>query len=86
VRTARALRCLERTWDPDATGDTFVVEYSFLLRGGDGVKAAHDRHVEGLFTRTTWLRVLASSGYRVETIERPPGEGQIDEIFLCRAP
>jgi hypothetical protein len=83
---ARAVRCLEWSWDPDPTDDTSITEFSFLLRDGTSVKAVHDRHVEGLFSRATWFRVLASVGYRVETIERPIGEGQVDEIFLCRRP
>ncbi len=81
---ARALRCLEWKWDPDPTDQTYVVEYAFLLRDAGGVKAVHDRHVEGLFATATWFRILASAGYRVETIERPIGDGKIDDVFLCR--
>ncbi len=53
----RGLRYLEWTWDPDSNDDTYLVEYAFLLRTSDGsVSAAHDRHVEGLFSRSQWLR------------------------------
>jgi hypothetical protein len=82
----RALRCLEWTWDPDPEDDTYAVEYSFLLRDGAEMRSVHDRHVEGLFSRETWMKVLASVGYRVETIARPLGDGEVDEIFLCRRP
>ena len=81
---ARALRCLEWAWDPDPTDDTFVTEYGLLLRDGEVVTSAHDRHVEGLFARGTWLRLLTSAGYRVETTERPLDDGATDEVFLCR--
>lgn len=81
---ARALRGLEWSWDPDATDDTCTVEYVFLMRDDDGVKSAHDRHVEGLFARATWLRILEGVGYRVEMIERPLDDHAVDEIFLCR--
>jgi SAM-dependent methyltransferase len=80
----RAVRCLEWSWDPDPSDDTFITEYTFLLRDGDQVKAVHDRHVEGLFSRATWLRILTSTGYKVEAVERPIGDGETDEIFLCR--
>jgi hypothetical protein len=80
---ARALRCLAWTWDPDSADDTFVTDYALLLRDGVEVTAVHDRHVEGLFPKATWLRVLSSAGYRVEMAERPLGEGKVDEIFLA---
>ncbi len=82
---ARALRCLEWTWDPDPADDSYLVEYAFLLRDGTKVKAVHDRHVEGLFARETWLRVLAGAGYLVEATERVD-DGKVDDIFLCRRP
>lgn len=40
----------------------------------------------GLFAQATWLRILASAGYRVEMIGRPAGEGETDQVFLCRRP
>lgn len=83
---ARALRGLEWMWDPDPADDTFVVDYAFLLREGAGVKAVHDRHIEGHFTTATWQRVLASVGYGVEMFERPLDDGEVDEVFLCRKP
>jgi hypothetical protein len=83
---SRALRCLQWSWDPDASDDTFVAEYAFLLRDGVEMRAVHDRHIEGLFPKATWLRLLSSVGYEVDTIERPIGEGRADEVFLCRRP
>jgi SAM-dependent methyltransferase len=82
----RALRCLEWAWDPDPRDDTFNVEYAFLLRDGDDVKAVHDRHVEGLFARAAWTGILAEAGFRVEMIERPLDDASADEVFLCRRP
>lgn len=82
----RALRCVAWSWDPDTTDDTYFTDYAFLLRDESGVRAVHDRHVEGLFAKDAWLRILATAGYRVETVERPVGEGAVGEIFLCRRP
>ena len=84
---ARSLRCVAWSWDPDPTDDTFVTHYGFLLRDGDTVTARHDVHVEGLFSKATWLRLLGGAGYEVETFPRPlDEEGLFDEVFLCRRP
>ena len=50
------------------------------------MKAVHDRHVEGLFARDTWRRILGEAGYRVEAFERPLDDAAVDEVFLCRRP
>lgn len=80
----RALRCVMWSWDPDPTDETFITEYGFLLRDGNVVTAVHDRHVEGLFSRETWMRVLTAVGYEVELTPRPTDDGVFDEVFLCR--
>jgi SAM-dependent methyltransferase len=84
----RALRGLEWTWDPDPSDDTCLAEFALLLRDGDQVRAVHDRHLVGLFSRDTWLRVLREAGYEVELTPRPvDGEDPYcDEAFLCRRP
>jgi len=83
---ARSLRGLMWSWDPDPTDTSFAVEFVFLLRDGGQVTTVHDRHVEGVFSRTTWLELLNGAGYSAEIIERPLGDGKVDEIFLCRRP
>lgn len=80
----RALRALEWTWDPDPADTRYAVDYAFLLRDGDGVAAAHDRHVEGLFSEAAWHRILGEAGFEPATISRPIGDGATDRIFLCR--
>ena len=82
---ARSLRCIEWTWDPDPTDDTCTADYAFLLRDGAEVRAVHDRHIEGLFSRALWQDVLQSAGYRVEMAKRRD-EDRVDEVFLCRRP
>jgi len=80
----RALRCVAWTWDPDPRDSTANVEFAFLLREGKTVTAVHDRHIEGLFSRRTWEHVLASVGYTVATMHRPIGDGEVDDVFLCK--
>jgi trans-aconitate methyltransferase len=76
----RGLRYLEWRWDPDPADDTYVVDYAFLLRAGDGsVTVEHDRHVEGLFARTQWLQWLAEAGLSARCETDPWGR----EVFLC---
>jgi SAM-dependent methyltransferase len=82
----RALRAIDWMWDPDPADDTYSVEYAFVLRHGTEVRAVHDRHVEGLFLRATWIAVLSEAGFRVELLARPIGDGAFDEVFLARRP
>ncbi|MEO8453106.1 MAG: class I SAM-dependent methyltransferase, partial [Gemmatimonadota bacterium] len=75
----RALRYLEWRWDPDPNDDTYVVDYAFLLSAADGtVTAAHDRHVEGIFSRARWLEWFATAGLSAETSRDPWGR----DVFI----
>jgi SAM-dependent methyltransferase len=84
----RAMRYLEWTWDPDPSDCTYLVDFAYLLREADGsVHCEHDRHEFGLFSTSTWLRLIAEAGFLPETrpfvhTEVPPG----DLIFLGRKP
>ncbi|MEP7120206.1 MAG: class I SAM-dependent methyltransferase [Byssovorax sp.] len=80
----RALHYLCWDWDPDPTDTTFVSEYVFLLREGGQVRAIHDHHLQGVFPRATWRRILTDAGFAVEPLARPIGDDELDEVFLCR--
>jgi hypothetical protein len=88
-RQTRGLRYLEWTCDPDPADTTYVVDYAYLLREADGsVHVEHDRHVEGLFSRATWLRLLSDAGFEPRAIpfehsELEPGS---HEVFVARRP
>ncbi|MGH2458510.1 MAG: class I SAM-dependent methyltransferase [Chloroflexota bacterium] len=61
----RSLRYLEWTWDPDPTDTTYLVDFAYLLReDGKPMRCEHDRHLNGLFGRDEWLRLLAEVGFR----------------------
>jgi SAM-dependent methyltransferase len=83
----RGLRYLEWTWDPDPADTSYLTEYACLLRDADGsVRAVHDRHVEGLFPRNLWLRLLEDAGFLAGAVsfdhsELEPGTY---EIFVAR--
>lgn len=76
----RGLRYLEWRWDPDPADCTYLVDYAFLLRAGDGtVEVVHDRHVEGLFSRSDWLQWFAEAGLCAECALDSSGR----EIFVA---
>jgi|SRR5271165_351430 len=59
-----SLRYLEWCWDPNDLDQTYLVDYVFALRDSSGsIRIDHDRHVEGLFPRAVWLRVLGDAGF-----------------------
>lgn len=84
----RALRYLEWTWDPDPADTTYVVDYAYMLREADGsVRVEHDRHIEGLFSRNDWLRLIAEAGFvdaRVVPFEHPDIEPGTYELFSAK--
>ncbi len=85
-----ALRYLEWTWDPDPSDTTYRVEYAYLLRTPDGaVRVEHDRHVEGLFGRADWLRLLTETGF-VEARSVPFDHSELQpgsyEVFVAKKP
>jgi SAM-dependent methyltransferase len=85
----RAMRYLEWAWDPDPADSTYTVDYTYVLREADGsVRVEHDRHVEGLFSRADWLRLLAEVGFEPSAVpfdhsELEPGSY---EVFVARRP
>jgi SAM-dependent methyltransferase len=82
----RGLRYLEWMWDPDPADSTYVVDYAYLMRFPDGtVGVEHDRHVEGLFDRGDWLRMLAKAGFedvRVVPLEQSEVDPMTHEVFV----
>jgi hypothetical protein len=83
------LRYLEWTWDPDPADSTYLADYAYLLRTPDGaMRVEHDRHVEGLFSRVDWLRLLSEAGFRPRVVpfehsELDPGS---HEVFIAARP
>jgi SAM-dependent methyltransferase len=85
----RGLRYLEWTWDPDPDDTTCTVDYAYLLRASDGtVRVEHDRHIEGLFARSDWLRLLSEAGFqpRVLPFDHSELEPGTYEVFVAKKP
>ena len=82
----RAMRYLSWSWDPDATDTTVVTDYTYALRDASGnVRVIHDRHIEGVFPRDTWLRLLSDAGFdpRVVPFNHSELEPGTYELFVC---
>lgn len=77
---SRSMRYLEWSYDPDENDTTYVTDFAYLLREGDGtVRIEYDRHVCGLLGRADWLRLLREIGFHVEVKPDPYGR----ELFVA---
>jgi len=84
----RGLRYLMWTWDPDPADGTYVADFAYLLRESDGsVHVVHDRHVEGLFSRDDWMRLLAEAGFEPRVVPFEHSDVEYEGmIFVGRKP
>jgi SAM-dependent methyltransferase len=85
----RALRYLAWITGPGPSDTTYQVDYAYLLREeGRPLRVEHDRHIEAMFGRDTWLRLLAETGFRAEVRPRVLSEPPFDfgEIFVAWKP
>ena len=86
---ARGMRWLSWQWQRHPDDTTYFVDYAYLLRESDGsVHVEHDRHVEGLFPRDTWLRLFNDVGFthKVLPFEHSDLEPGKHEVFVCVRP
>jgi SAM-dependent methyltransferase len=85
----RSLRFLEWTWDPNPADTIYLVDYAYVLRDEHGiVRVEHDRHVEGLFARADWLRLLGNAGFRAEVVPLEHSEVAMGtaDVFVAKRP
>jgi len=85
----RSMRYLEWAWDPDPTDTSYVVDYVYLMRERDGgTHVEHDRHIEGLFRRADWLRLLNAAGFETRVVPFNHSEVEPDsaELFVAYKP
>lgn len=86
--TGRAARFLEWLRDPDPTDTWILADYAFLLCEADGsVRAVHETHRMGLFSRDTWLALLAGAGFTPRAVtELTTQDRSPREIFVGHRP
>jgi SAM-dependent methyltransferase len=79
----RSLRYLEWTVDPDPADTTFRTDYAIVLREKNGdARVVHDCHIEGLFPRADWMRLLREAGFEASTLTDAWGR----ELFVAKRP
>jgi hypothetical protein len=86
---ARGMRWIGWTSDPNPGDTTYVVDYAYLMRDSEGsVRVEHDRHVEGLFSRDTWLQLLSDAGFHptVVPFDHSEFENETRDVFVCVKP
>jgi SAM-dependent methyltransferase len=77
----RSLRYLEWAHPPDDGATSFAVDYVLVLSEGGSVTVEHDRHVNGLFPRVTWLRLMDEAGLEARAAEHRFSDGSTCEVF-----
>jgi hypothetical protein len=64
----RSLRYLEWTVDPDPADTTYRTDFAIVLRDSRGdTRVVEDCHLEGLFPRAEWIRLLRAAGFAPST-------------------
>ena len=67
----RGLRYLMWTVDPDPTDTTYRTDFAIMLREQNGdTGVTHDYHIEGLFPRAEWMRLLREAGFEARKLDR----------------
>ncbi len=85
----RGLRYLEWAHPRQPGADHYIVDYALIFHEhGQPPRVDVDRHIEGLFSRDVWLRLLAETGFRayprlLEHSEVEPGD---TEVFVAIRP
>jgi SAM-dependent methyltransferase len=79
----RGLRYLEWTFDPDPSDTTYRTDFAILLRDRRGeTRVVHDSHIEGIFPRAEWMRLMREAGFEPRALADEWGR----EIFVAKRP
>lgn len=78
-----SVRFLQWIVDPNPRDTTYLVDFAILIRESKGeAKMVHDRHVQGLFPRATWLRMLREVGFKPSVVR----DDEVRDMFLGSRP
>jgi SAM-dependent methyltransferase len=79
----RSLRYLMWSVDPDPTDTTYRTDFAIVLRDARGdTRVVLDSHIEGVFPRAEWMRLLRETGFEPRTLT----DGWGREIFVAKRP
>jgi hypothetical protein len=59
----------EYTHDPDPDDTTIESVMTFFIHDQEGLRVEFDRHIMGLFPKSTWIHLLEQAGFAVEQRE-----------------
>jgi len=77
------VRFLQWVVDPNPADTTYVVDFAVMIRDKRGrARVVHDRHVQGLFPRARWLRLLRDVGFKARTVV----DRRVRDALLGRRP
>jgi SAM-dependent methyltransferase len=77
----RGLRYLMWVVDPDPSDTTYRTDFAILLRDSRGeTRVVHDSHIEGMFPRAEWMRLLREAGFEARALMDEWGR----EIFVAK--
>jgi SAM-dependent methyltransferase len=78
-----SVRFLQWVVDPNPKDATYVVDFAILLRNRRGVASVvHDSHLQGLFPRARWMRLLREVGFRPTVVK----DSEVRDAFLAHRP
>jgi SAM-dependent methyltransferase len=79
----RSLRYLMWSVDLDPTDTTYRTDFAILLRDRNGdTRVVHDSHIEGIFPRAEWIRLLRETGFEPSIVNDEWGR----DVFVARRP
>jgi hypothetical protein len=79
----RAMRYLEWVHDPDPSDAQYEVEYAYLLlEDGRPPRVVLDHHVEGLFSRDAWMRLLTEAGFTAREVPFVHSEVEYEGVIF----
>jgi SAM-dependent methyltransferase len=79
----RGLRYLMWVVDPDPSDTTYRTDFAILLRDRRGdTRVVQDSHIEGMFPRAEWMRLLLEAGFEPRASTDEWGR----EIFVGKRP
>jgi SAM-dependent methyltransferase len=79
----RSLRYLMWSVDPDPTDTTYRTDFAIVLRDARGdTRVVHDSHIEGVFPRGGWMRLLRAAGFEPSILNDEWGR----DVFVARRP
>lgn len=56
----------EYAYDPDPSDTTMETLYTYFIQQGGRLEIEHDRHITGLFPKSTWVHLITEAGFSFE--------------------